>query len=419
MKQFLNAGLEIKDNIEKSDSSSDFNHHIREHPDNHRKRNILSGIRVPSERLDMLMDLVGELITFQAYLSRKSRMLKDSELYFIAEGIERIARELRENTMQIRMLPIGTIFNIFKRLIHDLAEELGKKIIMTTDGDDTELDKTIIEGLKEPLIHIIRNSIDHGIEPPHIRKALGKPEHGTIRLSAKHIGDNVLIEISDDGAGIDLKKVYEAAKEKGIISPDAKISEAEILEQIFVPGISTAKHVTDISGRGIGMDVVKNCISDIHGKMNIRTQQGKGTEITVSLPLTLAIIEGLLVKIGEGNFIIPLSVIEACMELPPVDAARVRKEGILYFRGEIIPYLSLRKFFMNDTKPPSREWIVVIKVNGDRIGVGVDYVIEHNHTVIKSLNKLYKNVKAISGATILGDGTIALILDVNQLIKRF
>jgi len=216
-----------------------------------------------------------------------------------------------------------------------------------------------------------------------------------------------------------LQQVYEAAKRKGVFHPDAKISEEEILEQIFIPGISTAKHITDLSGRGIGMDVVKNCITDIHGTVKIKTLKGKGTTIILKLPITLAIIDGLLVKVGESNFVLPLSVIEACMELPPADAARVRKQNILYFRGEIIPYFSLRKFFMIDDRPPRREWIAVIRVNGDIIGVGVDYIIGQHHTVIKSLSRAYKNVKAISGATILGDGTIALILDVNQLIKKF
>jgi len=376
-----------------------------------------SSIRVPSERLDSLVDLVGELVTVQAHLSQKASFQKDPELLSIAEEVERLIAELRDNTMRIRMLPIGSTFSKFKRMIRDLSRELGKEVVITTEGGETELDKTVIEQLDEPLLHILRNAIDHGIEPPDVRVAMGKPREGRISLSAEHSGANVLIRISGDGAGLDPQAIRSKAVEKGIISLDADLNEKEIFSLIFAPGFSTAKKVSDISGRGVGMDVVKRSIEALRGTVEISSEKGKGTTTTLKLPLTLAIIDGLLVNIGESHFVLPLSSVEECVELVRENLIRARRRNIMIFRGEMIPYLNLREIFMVIGEPPSIEQVIVAEINDIRIGFGVDRVIGQHQTVIKTLGRIYRDVEGISGATILGDGTVALILDALKLVQ--
>lgn len=390
--------------------------HVREIRRKRRKSD-RSSIRIPADKLDIFVDMVGELVTFQAYLSQKASRQKDAELRFIAEGIERLTEDLRYNIMKIRMLPISTTFNTFRRLIRDLSRELGKDVIMTTEGGDTELDKTIIEKLDDPLVHIIRNSIDHGIEKPEIREATGKPRQGMVSLSAEHSGANVLIRISDDGAGIDYKAIRAKAVEKGLIASDTKIAESKIFELVLTSGVSTAKELTRVSGRGAGMDVVKRSMEYLRGSVEINSHKGIGTTISLKLPLTLAIIDGLLVKVGDGNFILPLLIVEECVELVREHAATARMQNMINFRGKMIPYLSLRDIFMVGKEYPDIEQVVISQANGGRVGFGVDRIIGQHQTVIKSLNKYCKDVKGVSGASILGDGTVALILDVNQLIE--
>ncbi|MCP4352685.1 MAG: chemotaxis protein CheA [Desulfobacterales bacterium] len=382
----------------------------------HKKRGKpVSNIRIPSDRLDMFMDLVGELVIYQAYLSQKASHFEDAELNSIVEGIERLTNDLRYNIMKIRMLPISRTFSSFRGLVRNLSHELGKEVVMLTEGGDTELDKNIIERLNDPLMHIIRNSIDHGIEKPEIRKRAGKPQHGTIRLSAEHFAGNVLITISDDGAGLDYEAIRAKAAEKGLIDSNSEIPESKIFGLIFTPGISTAKELTKISGRGTGMDVVKRSIENLQGSIEINSQKGIGTVFKLKLPLTLAIIEGLLLKVGDGYFVVPLSVVEECIELPRKNAAEARKQNMMNFRGKIIPYFSLRDIFMAEKKSPAKELVVFLNINGGKVAFGADRIIGKHQTVIKPLNKLCNNVKGISGATILGDGTVALVLDVNHL----
>jgi len=256
----------------------------------------MSSIRVAADKLDRLVDLVGELVTVQARLTQEATYQKKPELISISEEVERLSSELRDNTMSIRMLPIGTTCNKFKRLVRDLSNDLGKKVIMETEGGDTELDKTVIEQLNDPLVHIIRNSIDHGIESPESRKKIGKKEQGTVNLSAIHCGSNVLIQIKDDGAGLDINKIRNKAIEKNLMHPDEEKSEKEIFMMLFEPGFSTASKVTGISGRGVGMDVVKRSIEALRGNIDVSSEYATGTTISLKLPLTLAIIEGLLVK---------------------------------------------------------------------------------------------------------------------------
>ncbi len=382
-----------------------------------REKITTSSIRVDSIKLDNLVNLVGELVTVQARLTQNSSKLHNPELTGISEEIGRLTDALRDNTMSIRMLPIGTTFNKFKRLVRDLSMELGKEIELTTDGAETELDKTVIEQLNDPLVHLIRNAIDHGIERPETRETAGKPRQGTIHLTARHVGGAVLIEIADDGAGLDSEIIKTKAIGKGLLAPDANPSEQEIFSLLFAPGFSTAEKVTDISGRGVGMDVVKRGIENLRGAIEISSRQGKGSTITLKLPLTLAIIDGLLVKIDGDFFVIPLAAVEECLELSGREAVQARERAMMSLRGRPISYLSLRQRFRVAGDFPATEKIVISEVNGTEVGLAVDQVIGQHQTVIKSLSDACNNVKGLSGATILGDGTVALILDVNAIVQ--
>lgn len=377
-----------------------------------------SNIRVPAEKLDTLVNLVGELVTVQARLTQIASLLDIPDLASIAEEVESLTGDLRDNTLNIRMLPIGTTFGRFKRLVRDLSRELGREVEMTTEGAETELDKTVIERLNDPLVHLIRNSIDHGIESPDVRKGLGKPPAGMLHIAARHSGAYVLIEITDDGAGIDKEVIRQKAIEKGIISPDAELQDKEIFSLIFAPGFSTAAKVTNVSGRGVGMDVVKKTIDSLRGTVEVSSQKGEGTTVTLKLPLTLAIIEGLLVEIDKQFFILPLPMVHECVELTRMDVERSNGKDIAYIRGEIVPYIRLRESFGMLGSRPDIEQIVITEIDRERIGFVVDHVIGEHQTVIKSLGKIYRNVHGISGATILGDGTVALIMDVARLMNN-
>ena len=373
-------------------------------------------IRVSSDKLDMLIDIVGELVTFTARLNQISQDHGISSLLSLSEQGEKLILNLRDTAMDMRMLPIGTIFSRFRRLVRDLSSELGKDIELETEGADTELDKTVIEKLNDPLVHLIRNSIDHGIEMPEDRKAKGKNPVGTVKLKAKHAGAFVLITIQDDGAGLNTAKIHKKALEKGIIGPNAELSTQEINELIFAPGFSTADKVSSISGRGVGMDVVKKDITSLNGTVTVESKEGEGSSFILKLPLTLAIIEGMLVQIGNEKFIIPLSNIEECLIFNP----RVEDDGSMcsYIdsRGSYLPYVNLRTYFEIEGDVPKNRQVVVVNDSDSRIGLVVDTVIGNHQTVIKPLGKLYSHIDGISGATILGDGSVALILDVFKLV---
>ncbi len=364
------------------------------------------------------MNLVGELVTVQARLSQTAAGRGDALLDTIAEEVERLTNELRDTALNIRMLPIGTTFSKFKRLVRDLSVELGKDIELTTAGAETELDKTVIEKLNDPLVHLIRNSIDHGIEMPEDREAAGKPRQGTVHLAAVHSGDSVLITITDDGAGLDKEAIRAKGLERGLVTTGAELSDKEIYNLIFAPGFSTARKVTSVSGRGVGMDVVKKAIDALRGTIDITSERGKGSTITIKLPLTLAIIESLLVKIGTDCFVMPLSIVEECIELTREDVANAHGRNLANVRDQIIPYIPLRERFRIPGELPEIEQIVITSIQGSRIGFVVDDVIGEHQTVIKSLGKMYKDVKGLSGATILGDGSVALILDVPHLVRE-
>ncbi len=376
---------------------------------------IAASIRVAADKLDGLVDLVGELVIVQAQIRQAVSDSGDVVLKSLSEHLERLSDDLRDSTLGIRMLPIGTTFNKYRRLVRDLSAELGKQIDLVTSGEETELDKTVIERLGDPLVHLLRNSIDHGVEPPEERLAAGKPPRGTVRLTAEHSGGAVIIRIVDDGRGLDARAIRVKAVERGLISPDAELSEKELYNLIFLPGFSTARAITSVSGRGVGMDVVKRGIESLRGAVEIDSEPGQGTVITVRLPLTLAIIDGLQVQTGREFFVAPLSIVEECVDLPRSDAAD--GDRIVNLRGEIVPYIRLRDFFSIDGRPPDVEQVVVSSVEGSRVGIVVDRVIGEHQTVIKSLGRIYRDVEGLSGATIKGDGTMALILDVPGLLR--
>lgn len=376
-----------------------------------------ASIRVSTEKLDGLVDLVGELVTVQAQLSRTAAASNIPEFRAIAEQVERLSGSLHDRTMSIRMVPIETMFGRFKRLVHDLSRETGKEIELVTEGAETELDKTVIERLSNPLVHLIRNCIDHGIELPEVREDAGKPRCGIVGLTALHSGAHVLIRISDDGAGLDREAIRARGEEKGLIPPYAHLSDKELFSLVFAPGFSTARAVTDISGRGVGLDVVKKAIDSLQGSIEIISRRDSGTEITLKLPLTLAIIDGLLVKIGKESFVLPLSFVKECVELNAQEKKDVHGRRIANVRGEIVPYINLREWFQIVGEPPAIEQIVITETDGHRVGLVVDMVIGGNQTVIKNLGTFYRDVEGISGATILGAGTVALILDVPGLVR--
>lgn len=376
-----------------------------------------ASIRVPAERLDQLINLVGEMVTVQAHLSQVSLAGGDATFISISEEVERLTNELRDTALNIRMLPIGSTFSKFKRLVRDLSGELGKEIEMETFGAETELDKTVIEKLNDPLVHIIRNSIDHGIEMPEIRRAAGKPALGRVYLGAEHSGDSVLITIKDDGAGLDRDAIKAKAIERGLLSATVEPTDKEIYALIFAPGFSTAAKVTNVSGRGVGMDVVKRGIEGLRGTIGVDSVICQGTTITLKIPLTLAIIDSLLVKIGKDHFVLPLASIEECIELTREDVANSYGRNLANVRGAIIPYIPLRQHFGITELGPDIEQIVIADIHGTKVGFVVDHVVGEHQTVIKSLGKMYRDVKGVSGATILGDGTVALILDMRVLLQ--
>ncbi|UYO53966.1 chemotaxis protein CheA [Rhodopseudomonas palustris] len=375
----------------------------------------IATVRVQAERLDELMDRVGELVIAQARLTQLAASGNDISIKLIAEEIERLASSLRDTTMGARMVPIGSLFGRFRRLVHDLSRDLGKPVEFITSGEDTELDKTMIECLADPLVHLIRNAIDHGIEAPAARVAAGKSEQGRIELAAVHAGAQVLVTVKDNGGGLNTARIRAKAEEQGLIAPGATASDQEIHQFLFHPGFSTAQTVSALSGRGVGMDVVKRTIENMRGSIDLSTVPGDGTTVTLRLPLTLAIIEGLLIRVGSGRYIIPLSAVEECVELTAEDE-RSRSRNFLNVRGNLVPFLRLRQIFDADGEPDQHQKTIIISTGETRVGLVADQIIGNHQTVIKSLSKLHSDVTMFSGATILGDGTAALILDVVQLV---
>ena len=372
-----------------------------------------TSLRVPAAKLDELINIVGELVTTQARLTRFATQSGDIEIAHIAEETERLTSLLRDNTMSLRMLPIEATFARYRRLVRDLAGELGKQIDLVTVGGDTELDKSVIDQIADPLVHLIRNSVDHGIESPEQRRLLGKPACGRLVLSAAHSGSQVLIQVSDDGHGIDPVRVRAKAIEKGLVDPHAELSESAIFALLFRTGFSTAASVSSVSGRGVGMDVVKRNVESLRGSIDVTSTLGQGTVFTLKLPLTLAIIDGLLVRVADQHFVFPVVQIIECLEVKTETLLRGRE--FIEVRGKLVPLVFLHRFFRLGSGPGIRTQILVAQTSSGDFGFVVDAVIGDHKTVIKQLGPLCQQVAAVSGATILGDGSIALILDVDKL----
>jgi two-component system chemotaxis sensor kinase CheA len=385
-----------------------------------------SSIRVSISKIDQMVDLVGELVIAQSMLSRFGVLADQLNATWadeLKEGlldIERHTRAMQESVMSIRMMPISFAFNRMPRIVHDVSGKLEKDIELVMEGENTEVDKTVLEKLTDPLVHIIRNSVDHGIETPAIREANGKPRKGTVRLSAFHAGGNIVIQIKDNGAGIRLEKVKQKAIDAGILAEGQIITEKENIDLIFHAGFSTADVVTDISGRGVGMDVVRRNIRELGGTIEVQTEQGKGSVFTIRLPLTLAILDGQLAKVGDETYIFPLaSIVESV--LPAPDHIKSVKGNFLYrLRDVYIPIVRLNEFFNRPNgKKELTDGLLVVVENGDkRFGVFVDTLESQQQVVIKSLDTNYRKVNGISGATIMGDGRVAMILDLTELSQE-
>ncbi|MFK7814880.1 MAG: chemotaxis protein CheA [Gammaproteobacteria bacterium] len=386
-----------------------------------------SSIRVSIEKVDALLDLVGELVITQSMLKRFGSEYDEDSLKELGDGLtqlERYTRELQENVMDIRMLPISSSFNRFPRLVHDISGKLGKKVDLKLSGEHTELDKTVLEKIGDPLVHLVRNSLDHGIETPDVRVAAGKPETGTLHLYAFQEGGNIVIRVEDDGAGINTEKILAKAREKGLVGADENLSDDRINNLIFHPGLSTNDEVSDLSGRGVGMDVVRRNIKDLGGRVEIHSERGVGSVLTIRLPLTLAILDGQLVRCGKETYIISLlSIVETVMvsEEQVNDVAGGAR--VYQMRGNYIPIISLNNVFKHEhnasIKNKNSGLLVVVESDGAQVGILVDELLDQQQVVIKSLEDNFKQMDGLSGATILGDGTVALILDVPGFVQSF
>ncbi len=404
--------LEINENIEIAKTLIEVKKHHA--PNINIQNQISTRISVDSAKLDQLMYLVSELITTNAQLTMANRTKDMLILDKVTEKVEKLSKLFRENAINLRLVPVDDVVIRFQRLIRDLSHSLGKDIQFVTQGADTELDKSIIDQLVEPLMHLIRNCIDHGIEAPELRLISGKSKTGTIKFSAFYSGTYVYIKIEDDGKGIDTEKILKKAIEKGFVSPDAKLTKKEILSLIFLPGFSTAESLTQVSGRGVGMDVVRRKISDLHGDVNVESELGHGTSFTIKLQQTISIIDGLLIKADETYFMLPLSEVEICDERKHSEIFQNLNQ-LIDFDNDLVPFIHLRSQFALDSQCPKIEKIVIVNKNDHRIAIIADAIIGEQQSVIKPMGKIFKNQDFILGASIMGDGNLALMLDTQKL----
>ncbi|MEQ9259413.1 MAG: chemotaxis protein CheA [Roseovarius sp.] len=378
-----------------------------------------ASVRVPAARLDDLMDQLGELVIAQTRLDSLAAEAREPALAAIAEEIDRLVTGLRDSTLAMRMLPIEVVFGKFRRVVRSLADELGKDVALMTTGGDTELDKNVIDSLTEPLVHMIRNSMDHGIETAEARRAAGKPEKATIGLSARQSGGEVLITVADDGRGLDEDAILARALDRGLLTPEtaAALPREELHKLIFEPAFSTAATISSVSGRGVGMDAVRKAVTDLRGTIEIATRKGAGSAITLRLPVTLAIIDGLLVQVGEGVFVLPLSSVNECVELAEAECSRQSGRTLLRIRDEMVPFIKLdeRLGLRSDGRAPLR--VVIVSAEGRRIGLVVDDILGQHQTVIKTFSLFHRDVPGFAGSTILGDGRVALIIDATALVR--
>lgn len=372
-------------------------------------------IRVDAGKLDRLIDLVGELIIAGAGAQMTAQRCGHSEMQEATEVLSRLVEEVRDSALPLRMVQIGATFNRFQRVVRDVSREIGKDIVLSISGGETELDKTVVERITDPLTHLVRNAMDHGIEPAEKRMASGKPAQGSVWLNAFHDAGSIVIEVGDDGGGLDPQRILAKARERGMLAEGQQLTEKDIFNLIFEPGFSTAEQVSNLSGRGVGMDVVKRNITALRGTIELDSKLGQGTRVRIRLPLTLAIIDGFLVNVGQASYVIPLELVEECIELNGND---VFQRGHLELRGQMLPVVDLRELFEDDSRRPRRESVVVVHQAGLRAGLVVDQLLGEFQTVIKPLSKVFSACPGLGGFTILGDGTVALILDIPNLLGQ-
>ncbi len=383
----------------------------RQAPEAPRQQQESRSVRVDADKLDRLINLVGELIIAGAGANLVARRTQIPELLECTSTLSSLVEEVRDSALQLRMVKIGATFNRFQRVVHDVARELGKDIRLEVSGEDAELDKTVVEKIGDPLTHLVRNAMDHGIEPADVRAARGKPAQGTVALNAYHDSGSIVIEVSDDGGGLKRERILAKAVERGLVEPGRTLTDKEIFNLIFEPGFSTAEQVTNLSGRGVGMDVVKRNIVALRGSVDIASTEGQGTTVTVRLPLTLAIINGFQVGVGKSVFVIPMDMVEECIEF-------VEQPGCDWvdLRGQPLPFVRLREHFRIDGQPARRRSIVVVRYGGRKAGLVVDSLLGEFQTVIKPLGKVFAGARFLSGSSILGNGDVALILDMAALL---
>jgi two-component system chemotaxis sensor kinase CheA len=387
--------------------------------------NAMASIRVGTDKVDSLIDLVGELVITQSMLSQLGDNFTPDMLSQLIDGLEQLernTRELQEGIMRIRMLPISFAFNRFPRLVHDLSAKMGKQVELKLTGEQTELDKTVMEKIGDPLVHLVRNSLDHGLETPEKRLAAGKPETGMLHLNAYHQGGNIVIEISDDGAGLNQDKILQKARERGLVAEDEQLPPEKVHELIFMPGFSTADSVSDVSGRGVGMDVVRKNINSLGGSVEVYSEPGVGSQFIIRLPLTLAIMDGQTIQVADQKYIIPLISIIESVEIKPGTVKNVTGKGEVYqLRDEYVPIIRLHQVFNLPATSEQLEdgLLVVVESEDRRVGLFVDELLAQQQVVIKSLETNYRKVDGVAGATILGDGSVALILDIAGLQTLF
>lgn len=378
-------------------------------------------LRVDIEKLDRLLDLTGEIAIAQGRLRQS---LQRSATVFgdeVLEGhrqVERLFSDLQEVILKVRMVPVGPLFRQFHRTVRDISHSLGKSARLVIEGEDAEVDTTIIESLKDPITHMIRNALDHGIEPPTVRTRNGKDVEGRVTLRAFHQAGHLVVQVEDDGAGLDRGKILKVARAKGLMADHQAGSDQDTLRLIFEPGFSTSEAVTELSGRGVGMDVVRKNVDALRGSVSVESRSDAGTRITIRLPLTLAMIEGFAVGVADDTFVIPLGAVAECLELPSDARGRDEAFGVIDLRGEALPYLRLREFFGRTGPPPRRESLVVVRDQGSRAGFVVDALYGERQAVIKPLGGLCRGARGISGATILGSGRVAFIVDVPSVLRR-
>ncbi|MBB5205666.1 two-component system chemotaxis sensor kinase CheA [Inhella inkyongensis] len=376
-------------------------------------------IRVRADKLDTLIDLIGELVIAGSGAQMVAHHAKDEATLEAMLRVMSLMQDTRDAALGLRMVPVGETFGRFQRVVRDVSKQLGKEIELVVTGGDTEMDKSMVDAIGDPLMHLVRNSMDHGLEPPEEREAAGKPRAGTLRLNAFHEAGSIVIEVRDDGRGLARERILNKAIERGLIAPDAVLSDSDVWQLIFQPGFSTAEAVTDLSGRGVGMDVVKRNIEGLRGQIRLHSEPGNGTLTQIRLPLTLAMIDGFLTQVGEVHYVLPLAVVSECIDVPPeVQKNAERVSGTFNLRGEIVPWLDLARFYRCPVQDNRRRSVVVVREGqGGRVGLIVDRLMGEHQTVIKPLAGLFTHVKALAGSTILGSGDVALVLDVNGLME--